>query len=213
MITRFICLANSLKEGGRCLAGIELDNNNLPVKIDGKPKWIRPVCHTAHGEVPNIIAAPFCLLNIIDLELTGPCPHDYQSENVNFNQTSLQQTGDYKSSDLANTCNNEPLIFGNRGKAVSQEKIGDLHHSLMLISVSQFEVTQTYDIPDKPKLRLEFSYNGNNYNFPITDPVFMNSYVKNKDLLKGIQQLFLTLSLSVAWKDWYYKLIAGIIAV
>jgi hypothetical protein len=30
MPARFVCLANSFKEGGRCLAGIELDNNNNP---------------------------------------------------------------------------------------------------------------------------------------------------------------------------------------
>ncbi len=150
MMTRFICLANSLKEGGRCLAGIELDSNNLLVIIEGKPKWIRPVYHTAHGEVPNSIAAPFRLLDILELDLTTACPQGYQSENVIFNQTSIQVTGHYNSSGLVDLCDNEPLIFGNRGKAVPQDKIGDLHYSLMLISVTQFEVTQNYDIPDKP---------------------------------------------------------------
>jgi hypothetical protein len=40
MPTRFVCLANSFKEGGRCLAGIELDNNNNPIIENGHPKWI-----------------------------------------------------------------------------------------------------------------------------------------------------------------------------
>ena len=59
MPTKFICLANSFKEGGRCIAGIELDANNIPVIIDNRPKWIRPVCNTEHGEVPINIAEPF----------------------------------------------------------------------------------------------------------------------------------------------------------
>jgi len=41
MLTRFVCLANSFKEGGRCLAGIVLDNNNKPVIENALPKWIR----------------------------------------------------------------------------------------------------------------------------------------------------------------------------
>ena len=39
MPTRFVCLANSFKEGGRCFAGIELDANNKPLLVNGHPKW------------------------------------------------------------------------------------------------------------------------------------------------------------------------------
>jgi len=46
MPTRLVCLSNSNKLGGRCLAGIELDNQNNPVIIYGRPKWIRPICNT-----------------------------------------------------------------------------------------------------------------------------------------------------------------------
>ena len=39
MLTKFVCLANSFKEGGRCMAGIELDSESNPVFEKGKPKW------------------------------------------------------------------------------------------------------------------------------------------------------------------------------
>jgi hypothetical protein len=84
MPTRIICLANSFKEGGRCLAGIDLDNNNQPVYENGRPKWIRPVCNTPHGEIPNHWVQLFQLLNIVEFEATESKAEGYQSENVAF---------------------------------------------------------------------------------------------------------------------------------
>lgn len=88
MPTRFICLANSFKEGGRCLAGIEVDANNNPVVVNERTKWIRPICKTKHGEVPNRIAQPFKILDIIEIDVTENKPETYQSENVLFNSNS-----------------------------------------------------------------------------------------------------------------------------
>ena len=87
MQTRFVCLANSFKEGGRCMAGIELDENNNPKLVNIHPVWIRPICKTLNGEIPNAIATPFNVLDIIEMEVTGhPEKRDYQSENVFFNE-------------------------------------------------------------------------------------------------------------------------------
>lgn len=42
-----LCLANSYKHGGRCIAGIEvtLDNKGYSIvrDVNGVPKWVRPV--------------------------------------------------------------------------------------------------------------------------------------------------------------------------
>ncbi len=213
MPTRFICLANSFKEGGRCLAGIELDVNNIPVIIEGRPKWIRPVCNTGHGEIPNHIAENLSILNIIEFDIKTVPPQGYQSENVTFNENSIRVIGNFNRNHLVNFCDNRDLIFGNRGKAVSQDIIGNLNHSLLLISVTQFEVTQKVyeDRPDRPQTRLVFIYNGSSYDFPITDPAFLLRYQNNHNLLAGVNQLYLSLSLGVVWNDWYYKLVAGII--
>lgn len=52
-----LCLANSYKHGGRCIAGIEVTINNGTYTIvrdaNGVPKWLRPISHSAAGEVPN----------------------------------------------------------------------------------------------------------------------------------------------------------------
>lgn len=214
MQTRFVCLANSFKEGGRCLAGIELDNNNNPKLENGHPIWIRPICKTPHGEVPNHFTVHLHVLDIIEIDVTGyPEKKDYQSENVFFNENSIKVIGRFDFNTLPQLCDNRTLVFGNKGKAVSEEKIGSLTHSLVLIQTNQFEVIEkTYeDTPNKHQLRLVFSYNGIRYDFPVTDPVFLHNYQRNPDILEGCEELLLCLSLGVAWQNWYYKLVAAII--
>ena len=56
MDKHFICLANSYKRGGRCIAGIEvsIDNDQWAVRChsDGSPRWIRPIDrNTEYGEI------------------------------------------------------------------------------------------------------------------------------------------------------------------
>ena len=79
---KIVVLANSFKEGGRCLAGVELDNNNNPIFVNNRPKWIRPICNTAHCEVPNEIALPYQILDIIEINNIIVKPDFYQTENV-----------------------------------------------------------------------------------------------------------------------------------
>lgn len=213
MPTKFICLANSIKEGGRCMAGIELDGNNNPIFVNNRPKWVRPVCNTPHGEVPNSLAEPFNILDIIELEVTGYRANGYQSENIDFNENSMRLSGNFNIDNLVPLCDNRSLIFANRGKAVSIEQITQLDHSLVLISVTEFEVERKIypDKPGKPQLRLVFKYNDNEYDLPITDSSFRVGFDRNPDLLHGINQVYLCLSLGIEWENWYYKLVAGII--
>ena len=213
MPTKFICLANSFKEGGRCIAGIELDENDNLVIVEGRPKWIRPICDSPHGEVPTHLVSHLNILDIIEIEVTGTQQANYQSENVLFRQNSIRKISTFNKENLSILCDNRNLIFGNRGKAVSEEAITNLNYSLMFIKTNKFEVIgKTYeDTPNRTQLRLVFSYNDNQYDFPITDPVFLHQYQTNPDFMEHFQEVFISLSLGVVWKDWYYKLVAGII--
>jgi hypothetical protein len=214
MPVRFVCLANSFKEGGRCLAGIEVDNNNNPRIENGHPKWIRPICNTPHGEVPTHLVAHLNILDIIEIDITGyPKARDYQTENALFHENSIRVHGRYNSNNLNELCDNRNLIFGNRGKAVSEEAIGTLSYSLMLINTNQFEVIEkTYeDNPIMPKMRMVFFYNGNQYDLPVTDPVFQHKYRINPDIMEEVADVYLSLSLAVLHNHWHSKLVAGII--
>ncbi len=214
MLIRLVCLANSFKEGGRCLAGIELDNNNNPKIENGRPKWIRPICNTAHGEIHTHLVAHLSIMDIIELGVSGyPEERDFQSENVLFRENSINTIGKLSSNKLDQLLYNRNSIFGNRGKAVSAEATGNLSHSLMFINVSQFEVIErTYeDNPTRPQVRLVFSYNGSEYDLPVTDPVFLHNYQRNPCILEGVDQLYSCLSLGINHNDWHYKLVAGMI--
>ena len=57
MEKQIICMGNSYKNGGRCLAGIEIQNTASGVSIVknnyGLPKWIRPVMANGDNGLPE----------------------------------------------------------------------------------------------------------------------------------------------------------------
>jgi len=213
MTVKFVCLANSFKEGGRCLAGIVLNNNNIPIMEAGHPKWIRPISHSPHGEVSTHLVSHLEIMDIVEIDVTEyPNSGNYQSENAIFRENSIRVVGNYSVTQLGALCDNRNLIFGNKGKAVCEDAIGNLNYSLMLIRTDNFEVVEkVYEDTNRPQVRLVFSFNDHQYDFPITDPVFLHQYQLNADVLEDQNVLYLSLSLAVVWKEWYYKLVAGII--
>lgn len=213
MPIRFVCLANSFKEGGRCVAGIELDDNNNPKIENGHPVWIRPICNTPHGEIRTDLVVYLNILDVIEIEATGfPEIKDYQSENVFFRENSIKVVGRFNDNNLNQLCDNRNLIFGNKGKAVSEEAIERLSHSLMFVKTNQFEIIEKiYEDNPKPKVRLVFSYNGNQYDLPVTDPAFIHKYQTSPVILENVTNLYLCLSVAIVQHHWHSKLVAGII--
>ena len=79
-VKRIVCLANSRKYSGRCIAGKEL-------LADGRPgRWIRPVSARENEEVSEHErqfhdGSDPRLLDVMDVPLLNPLPKDYQQEN------------------------------------------------------------------------------------------------------------------------------------
>jgi len=214
MLTRFVCLANSFKEGGRCIAGIVLDNDNNPVFKNGRPKWIRPVCKTLHGQVYTHLVSHLHILDIIEIKVTAYPEQTYQSENVYFNENTIKVAGKFNKTNLNAICDIDKMIFGNTGRAVHQEEIDLLDHSLMLIHADDIKVVKKPgDHPHRPKLRLLFSYRQVDYDFPITDPAFIQRYHTNPVFHQTIKELLLCVSLGIVFNEWHYKLVAGIVRI
>jgi hypothetical protein len=211
---KIVCLANSFRVGGRCLGGIELDQDNNPVFQDGRPKWIRPVCNTEHEEVPTHLVSRISLLDIVEFQAVEARGHGHQSENVLFKTDSIQTSGRFPFSRLDSIADNKRfnLVFGNRGAAVPEHRVGELKYSLMLLALTEFETNERiFENRPYPQIKLSFRHCGNLYNFPITDPSFMHKYGLNNNLLQGMHKVFISLSLAAPHEEWSSKLVAGII--
>lgn len=213
----FICLANSYKRGGRCIAGVEIvfgANGGLkPVCDDvGRPQWIRPIATTAYGEIPNSVAEGIKLFSIVKLCDVVPCPCKPHTENVYYSKL---EPCKYDLSHDVSIINHlydktHQEIFHNRGRAVSAEMSISINYSLMLIHVENACAYIDVD-REKSKNRMSFTYYGADYDFPITDPIFLDEFKKEPERFANIPDVYLTLSLGLEFEGWHHKLVAGVI--
>lgn len=211
----FICLANSYKRGGRCIAGVEVipDGNGKWKPIlndDGRPRWIRPIARTIYGEIPNFIAESIQLLSVVKLSDVVPCPKEAHIENVYYSQ--IKQCNNNLEPNLLNQLldKKHQSIFCNRGRAVSAEMLVGINYSLMLIRLDKASA-YIDENREKSKNRMKFSYYGVEYDFPITDPYFLEEFKKNPDRFSTLSNVYLALSLGLEFEGWHHKLVAGVI--
>ena len=209
MKIQFVCLANSIKLNGRCIAGIVLLNGSAPVLHFGNPKWVRPVSELEHGEVNTNLVSQVNLLDIFEMDLTKNVGKGFQSENVLFDNASLKKIGVLQYKDLINfvSTSTDSKIFGNHGKSLHKDVIDSINHSLLMFCVDEFSV----EFIDSRHLRLIFTYNGWKFDLPISDPVFIQKYNDNNQILNGRSEIYITISLAVEHNGWHSKLIAAII--
>lgn len=215
MTTTIICLANSKKYGERCLAGIELKKNNAGWSMEkkgNKPKWIRPVSNTEHGEVATDLVGHIKLMDVVEFNVIEADSNDYQSENVFFDRNSVKVLSQINLSvkNLGWFVINEPNLFGNRGKAVHPDSISELEYSLMFIKVGEPQVYIRTEY-QKNQVRMRFTYAGTEYDLAVTDLNFEEKYRADNSILENANHVYLTISLGVLYEGWYNKLIAGVI--
>lgn len=213
----FICLANSYKRGGRCIAGVEVVFNGdgkwkLVRNDDGNPRWIRPIAKTTYGEIPNYIAENIQMLSVVRLSNVVPCPKGAHTENVYFSR--IEQF-DYDISQLPSSMiqfidSRHQSIFHNRGRAVSAEMLRSINYSLMLIHPDKAGAYRDEN-REKSKNRMKFTYYGVEYDFPITDPAFLDEFKRKPKRYVDIPNVYLAISLGLEFEGWHHKLVAGVI--
>lgn len=210
-----LCLANSYKHGGRCIAGIEVSLQEGQLSINkssyGIPIWIRPVSHSAAGEVPLSDATGIKVLSVV--KIVNVCYAGSGSHSEDYYYAKLQLLDTLNPSDeflkkYTDTWHN--CIFGNIGRALTPDAFQNGDYSLMLIRTEGSEIY--LDTRYTPKPRIKFNYNGNVYNFPITDPEYLNRLRLDDSLYKsGYGVLYIVASLGVIHDGWHSKLAATII--
>ncbi|HVF14073.1 MAG TPA: hypothetical protein VM942_05695 [Acidimicrobiales bacterium] len=220
-IKRIVCLANSRKLSGRCLAGREL--------VDGRPAgWIRPVSNREHEEVserereyengkdPQV-------LDVIDVPLLEPRPKTFQSENWLLDADYYwKKVGRLEPADLENHVDNDgPLwLNANSTRAGLNDEIpighaNGLTGSLTLVHVPALRIAVFSPGADfgNPKRRVQarFELGGDEYWLWITDPTYERRYLAQKDGEFALGDCYLTVSLGEPYGGYVYKLVAAII--
>ena len=223
---QLVCLANSYREGGRCVAG----------KIIGEAgysEWVRPVrpdqdrlnLQDVMIEGTRIAG----LLDILQVDFVEPKPVEFQTENhVIDTERPWRQSGTVDTDTVVDAIDDLDKLWINghsTGNGINDrvpaEEAAQFSHSLMLIRPEQFEIrVQTEGggmYPRKKKVRAAFNFKGASYILAITDPLIHSEYKPRKEgryPLDGSHHL-VCVSLSMPFKgdNSCYKLVAGVIAI
>jgi hypothetical protein len=218
IVKRFLCLANSKKLSGRCVAGREL-------KPDGPGAWIRPVSSRIFQEISEYErqypdGSDPQVLDIIDIPFIEHQPRDYQSENwlIDSKRYWLKvRTAVITDLDRFLEPSGPLWINGHSTYAGSHDRVPlevakDLKTSLRFIravSVTLLVFLATFG--NKRRVQARFHHNGTSYGLWVTDPRVEREYLSRDDGTYELGPCFLTISLGEAFQGYCYKLVAAII--
>ncbi|BFM39888.1 hypothetical protein [Synechocystis sp. LKSZ1] len=207
-MAEIICLANSYKNQGRCIAGISLRTG----------QWIRPISDLDDGRIPlnhsHIPVSSINLLDVIEVPLDQECQHGHECENYRYHhhpwcivrQASITEVLRYRENRLLHSSFKKAIPF-----SYFQENAPI--KSLQLIKVKEFECRQNSYYKWRGLIH-DQRYGLENIEFSITDP-FILEKLNNDETVSS--HCLLTLSFGQPWRasedeDWKcYRLIAGII--
>ncbi|MGH9500684.1 MAG: dual OB domain-containing protein [Terriglobales bacterium] len=211
---RIVCLANSFKKGGSCVAGRELVGTGLG-------QWIRPVGDRPTAEVRASEFGELKLLDIVDVPLLRAEPRYHQTENhvIDASQPWVK-VGELPWPRLAEMIDRPASLWINRDRTngpglydcVSETEGLTLDTSLVLIKPDNFSVeVSPHYYTRKRTWRADFVYNGTNYNVSLTDPIATRKY--SVDGSYPLNDVYICVSLTEPWvkdNNRCHKLVAAI---
>ena len=221
-VKHIVCLANSRKMSGRCVAGKELLD-------DGRiGNWIRPVSARESQEVSEWErqyedGSDPSILDVIAVSLLNPQPKDYQRENWLLDPEDYwEKIRTISSNELAGFTDlvaplwvNDDSTYNGQNDRVPLSVASSLDSSLRFIKVDRMELSVSqpgiHFGNNKRSVQGRFQYDGVDYWLRVTDPIYERQYLKKPDGDYQIGEAFLTISLGEPYKGYSYKLIAAII--
>lgn len=212
-----ICLANSNKMGGRCVAGL---------RVDGKG-WVRPVAgETDHGQLhskhyrleedtdPEI-------LDVIRVDLATPKPLPGQPENWTIGERPWSLIARPLGRELYKILRSAivpgPSLLGSTERRLQANALPRVKSSLVLVAASNLRWFVQRDLYDRLQPRVLFDLDGHPYDLPITDPAWTSRVVRRLSQMEmrtysqetvGIPKeakVFFTISLGEAFQGYCYK--------
>lgn len=218
---RIVCLANSRKLQGRCIAGREF--------VGGGPiAWIRPVSDRQHEEVSEYErqyedGSDPRVLDIIDVPLREPRPKEYQQENWLLNPDEYWiRVGRFPWTNLCQLANESGTLWLNgyntyngRNDYIPLDKAAAIRSSLELVHVDTLElgVFKPGEAFGNLKQRVQarFRFDRNDYALWVTDPIIERTYLSHDDSRYRLGEAYLTISLGEPYEGRCYKLVAAVI--
>ncbi|MCS7062905.1 MAG: hypothetical protein NZM04_02465 [Methylacidiphilales bacterium] len=211
-----VCLANSRKMSGRCVAGREI--------ISGKPgPWIRVVSEREDAEIyPHEMRYPEggmpLPMDIVRVPLLKNSPCSYQVENwLIAPGHPWHKKGALDWMGLQPFIQSPGPVWLTRSyrEDTSKIRIQQVKHSpssLCLIKVYNLRISVVVENNGRCRLLGRFEYCNTSFALWITDPVFESKYLSkpNKDYDLGVCCLTISIGLPYRW-GYIYKLIAAII--
>jgi hypothetical protein len=220
IVKRIVCLANSRKLNGRCIAGKEF--------VQGSGAWIRPVSAREHEEVSEYErqyedGSDPRVLDVLDVPLLRFQPRDFQQENWLLDPDRYwERSGSVTWSDLERFA--DPVgslwvdgvhTYNGLNDKIPLAQVGDIRSSLRFLHVNELllSVYRPSEAFGNPKRRVQgrFRHGSNEYHLWVTDPVYECAFLSKPDGDYTCGESFLTVSLGEPYNDACYKLIATII--
>ncbi len=220
---RIVCLANSRKHSGRCIAGKEI--------VDGSHGgWIRPVSARPSAEVSeeerrfqNGVSPK--VLDIVEIPMIAPAPHLYQVENfiidaeyywVKDGQSTWSDLKPLLDKPVSLWANGDSTYNGSNDR-VKLEVAAKHNYSLLLIQPENLSVQVVTEGAafrnPRRKVRAWFQYQGEHYGLTVTDPEAERAFLDRENGVYKVATAYLCISLSEAHSDGScYKLVATIIS-
>lgn len=222
VVKRLVCLANSRKTSGRCVAGKEWSGEEVGA-------WVRPVSARPHEEVSEDErqyedGSDPRVLDVMEVPLRKHSPKDYQTENwlldpehywkrvgrVTWDE--LEKLKDAPSGLWLPGCSS----YNGQHDRVELEKAEELSNSLYLVGLDAWKLRVfapglAFGNP-KRRVQAVFSYQDCDYALWVTDPLVAQAYLSRDDGDYLIGESFLTVSLAEPFEDGYcYKVVATVI--
>lgn len=220
-VKRMVCLANSRKLNGRCIAGRELRTGQAAA-------WLRPVSDREHEEVSEYErqyedGSDPRVMDVIDVPLVAARPRTYQQENwLLDDELYWEKVGEARWGDLAQLAdapdplwvNGHSTYHGRNDKVPIELAVG-LRTSLTLCRVdhlrlSVFAPGEDFGNPRR-RVQAQFIHAGTEYRLRVTDPVVERRYLALPNGQHELGESFLTVSLGEPFEGNCYKLVAAVI--
>lgn len=213
-----ICLANSYKHGGRCIAGVSIE--------DGA--WIR-----LRGNSPDGALQPLeyalddgtepRLLDVVEVELhlaqpSASHPEDWQIAPVRWRLIQRPATAKQWTALTGKKAKSKSILHDYRDRIAAWElKYKPLQSSLCLICPSEIYWWVRED-KGKRRYRAVFHHNYVTYDLALTDPRWLDrlkllpeGVYPHTDFADPAAETWCTISLSELYFGFHYKLVAGVI--